>query len=1089
MSRTAALTRLWARRLALLSPFVAVACGPASTTKPIVAPPTPPPVAKAPPAESPARWELHPTKASNLRAKLDLGTLGTLYVGDGGERWLDKPGTGAKSANTLLPESIAGVIAGPGGKGVLLAGASGALYGATDPLGPISDKKVPTTPLRSISAGKSAIVGIAADGSAMRTTDGGGSWTKIDLGSAAGTLVQIALTDAGNGLALFAPQRVMVTQDDGATWKPLPSPGVGAKKLVLDVNGDLMLEGLDASAVLKLSPLRLERVARAPRSGGFDLALSTDLTPLGYAKAVAKGNGAFVGTRYVEAVNEPDDPTRWKLAIGPLGGKMEVRKLSELNGCEHVYVGGDAKSIVLACDEQQSSKKVVIGTGPSKPWSGSKWGGAPAAEEKSQIKIFRSEDDGKTFKDDGVTGSERGDSGHVWITPDHALVIDGACKRSKYGCYDGNSPPLVRLSGAKAFAKIGVPRGVTRFNAIAFSPNGLRAYALSRGNSPPLSFLVSSNGGKDFSRATLPSVQPADPKHTAISASKAEPGSISVDESGAIYATAHVANDWVLYTSTDDGATVKGTLLPFKADAVSMVGKRGFAYERHGRGWETIDGGVTWTEVGAPQSDANVNERLLACGTYGCLVGDRATRVGWGATAVTTNKTSDPGTAKVFAATPLKCTVDGEWHPLPSVITPPAAFDSDVANGVRWMAIRHDRAKGNVAVLVAKSGKAGLETKEISLLGPAARDTATASLPQVEGVAALRYSFKRDAPPKGAAAGALGPVTPNQKVDVDVSWWVAATNKVNHATIRGVGPLETRDFSTSKDQPGLAQIGLLSIAQGGIHVRPLATKNDAPLFFVHDNGKVDRLTWPELPTKDAAGTPLALRIDAIRAAGRSVLLGVGGPGLELYTAWANESGTSWESRTWGVWPEIRGTSAEVAWDFTYLGGRPSIVAEWPGGGGIAAAGWGAPLKGMEPDPSEAIALPTQKAVADPPRTCDAAALATPRVVAPYVLGSRHPVTVIGEGNDLLLATGSAVLHGSATDGCISAWEARGTTASITAAGAYTAIVAPDDLAHATLFKTTPGKGEVAMRSMTCVYAKDAMPAGLAAVEGFSEPHE
>ena len=53
--------------------------------------------------------------------------------------------------------------------------------------------------------------------------------------------------------------------------------------------------------------------------------------------------------------------------------------------------------------------------------------------------------------------------------------------------------------------------------------------------------------------------------------------------------------------------------------------------------------------------------------------------------------------------------------------------------------------KGSVTVVLGKIGPKGVETKDVSLFGPAGKDVATAVLPQVEGVAAIRFSFKREA--------------------------------------------------------------------------------------------------------------------------------------------------------------------------------------------------------------------------------------------------------------------------------------------------------------------------------------------------------
>ena len=1069
------------------------ACGPATT--PVIQGPKAgnDTAAKAPAPESPARWNLHPTKGGSLRAKLELGPAGALYVGDGGERWLDKrDGNPATAAATLLPETIAAAGRASDGKGVLLVGASGTIYAAAEPLGPVTSKKPPTQKLRAITAGKAAIVAIAEGNQLVRTVDGGATWTKVDLPTGAGTLASIAMSEQGAGVALFAPQRALVTTDDGATWLATPTPGVGARRVVLDVNGDLTIEGLEASAVLRLSPARFERVSGAPKSEGFELALGEGKVSLGYARAIATGRGAFVGARYVEIIPEPDDATRWRVAIGPLGGNLEPKRVPELNGCTQAFVGGDPSpggAIYVACDGQ--GKKL-----PPTNLGSSGTGPKFQPEPVPQLHLYRSEDDGKTWKDDGTVGSEHTDGGHVWIAPDKSLMIEGACKRAKYGC--GEGPPLIRVAGAKSFAKMGLPKGILRIGSLAFSPSGAKAFAIARGYAGPLALLVSVNGGKDFTRTALPSVPSADPKRDPLSASRIEPGTISVDEAGVVYATAHEAQDWIVYTSEDEGQTVKARALTVKADAVAMVGKRGFAYDRKGKGWETTNGGVTWVPVAAPPiSDASMPDRSIACGTYGCFVGDRATRVGWGATEGGSALEGVAAPAPAAYATPLKCSVEGSWTSLGALVNAPSAYEADVGPGARWMAIKHDPFKGSVSVVIGKpAGKTGkdgvtgvtgkdakVESKEVSLFGPAGKDTATAAQPQVEGVAAVRYAFKRETPVKGATVA--GPITANQKVDVDVAWYVAATGKVFKATIRGAGPLDPRDvIAGSKDSAGHASVALLSMAQGGVHVRPFGTKPEAPLYFVHEGGKVDRLSWPELPSKDANGGAIAPRIDAVRAGNRSVVLGVTGPGLQLVTAWANDAGTAWESRVWGLWPELRGTRAgeEVAWDFTYVAGRPALVAQWGGGGGVAPVAWAVPIKASEVDPSETIEMPTQKLLADPPKTCDVGALATPRIVAPFVRGTRHPLLISGEGNEVVLATASAVMHGSGKDACVTAFEA---TAVVSAGATYSAIVGTDDLAHATLFKVGANGQDVSVRSMSCAYAPGPLPSALTTIEGFN----
>ncbi len=1076
-----------ARIFCPLLPLVLSACGPGASTS-VVGKPTAPtaPVRPAAPVESPARWALHATRLGNLRARLDLGS-GVLYGGDGGERWLDKrDGTPPVPATMLLPEPIVGIA--KSGKGVLLVGASGTVHTASEPLGAVESKKAPPAPLRSPSAGRAAIVAIA-DGGLMRTTDGGGSWSKLDLPGLGGTLVQVAMNEGGLGIALAAPQRAWATDDDGATWKPMPTPGVGARRVVHDVNGDLMLEGVEASGLLRASPLRLERVARAPKSDGFDLAVAPTAAIPSYARAVQRGRGAMIGDRYLEAISEADDPTRWRLAYGKLGAPLEAKKVTELNGCEHVWVGGDAISLYAACDDRGTGMtKAVISSGkppPPKPSS-----------NVSVIRVYRSDDEGKTWKEDGNTGSRRAENGHVWLAPDRALIIDGACKRLRSNeCY--SSPPLIRPVGQKSFAKLGLPGHVETVASMAFA--GTRAYALGRAGAGPLSLLVSANG-RDFTKIALPALPSSDTKQTPLSAAHAQPGTVSVDPSGVVVATASIAGDWVVYSAKEDGSAAEGHRFPHHADALSMAGKRGFAWSREGRGWETSDAGVTWTQVAAPAfPDLPLLERTMVCNAYGCLLGDRAARVGWGAAATTTKV--DAAAPKIVARPSLACTAEGEWKSLGQTLAAPTAYDAEVASGTRWLAIRHDVNKGSVSVVLGKHGAKGVETKDVSLFGPSTKDVATAVLPQIEGAAAIRFAFKREAtakvdpkekdPKKKVAA--VGAIVDGQKVDVEVAWFVASTGVVHRATIKAAGPLDPRDvIGGFKEGAAAANPGLLSIAQGGVHVRPFATKPDVPLWFVREGGKVDRLPWPELPSKDVGGGQLALRIDAVRAAGRSVILGVSG--AQLLMAWANEAGTGWETRTWGLWPDLK-TTVEPSWDFSYVaasgGTRPAIVVQWPGAPGLPPVSWGVPLKGVEADPSEVLGMPTQKTLAEPEVACGDKESA-PRVVVPFSVGTRHPITITGEPGEPLLATSHAVLRGDGKTACVLAYEARAiakgkSTDKVAKAdpeGALSALIPWADRDHAYLFKSAIN-GETSVRSMKCSPG-GGVPAALSGVEGFEE---
>jgi photosystem II stability/assembly factor-like uncharacterized protein len=1042
------------------------------TQKTVASTPKPPAKPSAPPPEFPARWVLHPTRSLRLRGKLDLGKEGVLYVGQGGERWIDKRnGQAPIAAATLLPESLRGVIAGADGALLFVASSGNVYVAGKDPLGATTGKREAPKGLRSIAIGRASILGVT-DGTLMRSTDGGASWSKIALPQTSGTLTHVALTPNGDGLVLFSPQHVLATNDDGASWRPLATPGVGARRLVTDTNGDVVLEGLEASAVLRVNPQRLERMNRSP-SIDYELPVPTDEGALGYADALAEGRAAVDGTHYAEIVADPDDSTRWRLAVGELGARPVVRKLGELDGCDGAVVARREKTIVVGCQRSPGSS----GGGYNKY----RYGGP----ERYQLYLFRSEDEGKTFKAEGsVTIADR--RKRMWILDGGALLVDGACKSTRgndWACDD--SPPVLRLPGAKAFAKIGVNQPGVQFVSLSVSPNGQRVYAIGTTSSGRNALYASTDGGKDFTRHMLPPVPAEDPKSDPL-VPDGVGTSVGVDDAGDVYVVASYGRRWLHYATSDDGASFKAKILPFEANTIGLAGKRGFAFDAAGKGFETLDGGTTWTKVAAPQL-ASGEDAAVECDDYGCLLGSRATRVGWDLKSAADVKPFEEKVEakKIVSATPFKCTADGAWVTIESSARP-TIYQADFSEKARWFAVERDATKGTSSAIVPNlDPKKGLEAKALQVLGPVGKDAAVYATDYNGAVMALKYAFKRDTPSK---AGAWSQITPKQTVDVDVAYWHAASGKMVHATLKGAGPLEpSKDISERRDQPSEARVAFLRFGPGGMYVRPFASAGpDSVVYFVSPEGKVEKLSWPELPTKDARGANLWLSYETAHVGKRTLVFGQSSSHGQVLMAWSNDAGTNWETRTWGMWPEIEGAPNDAAIRVLHGAASPTIAVFASGGAAIAPVGWATPLSPGEPDPTTSFALPTQKTLGDAPHACDKAGLAMPRVVAPYNRGTRHPVLVTADGNDLLLATNQATLHVSPSgDACLGMWEA--VPPAWRAGDQYNALVPLDDLGHAWLFRSTSKSGEQQVRTMTCSASKETpIPTTLQNVDGFME---
>ena len=1079
------------RSLAVLA-LIVVACGPAAkqtiAQKPVAATSGGKPL---PAAETPARWVLHASRTISLRARLDVGDAGMLYAGNGGERWLEPRDAtkGPSSAPVLLPEPIV-ALQRASDASILVIGASGAIYPTKDPLGNPGAKRAPAKPASSIAAGKLAVVAIF-DGAMMRTTDGGQSWSKVALpGGVDGSLVQVSMLPTGAGLALLAPQRALATQDDGATWKAVATPGVGARRVVADVNGDLLVEGLEASAILRTDPLRLEKIDRAP-TRDYELSLGdTGVMPL-YADAVNLGHGALLGTRYVEVIGDPDEPTRWSVSVSELGKKPTSKKVHELDGCDNVFVGGSESVLELGCDREPK------GDAPPTPTYKK-----PKVEERLHLELFRSEDFGVTFKPDGMIPSPDRETKHLWLTPDGALIVDGACKRSKNDWTCEESPPLIRVAGQAGFAKV-IGQPSTHFHDLVFAPNG-RAYAI--GSSPVnerFALYVSTDGGKDFTRKNLPAIAvdgddgPFVPQDTTIGNGFRQ-ASITIDDAGNVVVAAaapfggEIAT--AIYVTADDGASFKSRVLPFRPDTVALAGRHAFAYSHDDRSFESSDDGATWSPIEAPHGP---DDRVaIACSAYGCLLGDRATRVGWDGTAGSADVDDKGKTKKVIAARTLSCAPQGEWKTIDAVALPTQS-NADLGGGTRFTIPKRDAKDGAIRVVVGeRDKKGGFVTKEQTLFGPSPKDTATAYTMQLEGVAAIRYAFKRDSnAPTVKKPGTYSynpyiPITAKQNVDVEVAWYVAATGKVYKGTIKNVGPLEPyRDVADGRDNPSTARYALVSIAMGGIHVRPLASSTpDAPLWFVSEAGKVEKLTWPEVPQKDVRGKPLYFgSLDAARVGKRSLVFGNAPGGLQMWMAWSHEGSPGWDVRTWSLWPET--DVGDVRLRYMDSGQNPAFAVLFSGAPDAPMAAWMATLKTAEADPSTVMALPTQKQFGDPPRPCaDKSWFSAARLSLPFVAGSRHPMLVKGDGLDLTMATSQAVVRvNDETHWCVSAFDAmplaykQGDTA-------YSALVFPDDLEHSALFRQAKtGSAEIAVRTMSCAYSTSAVPDSvLSKIDGFSE---
>ena len=593
-------------------------------------PNVPAPKAEAPPRASPhalvPRWELHPPGGAHARARLAIDEGTTVYVTDGGARWLVR-GEQATSAPTLLPDALATVMrSSPDGSGLWFVGTSGNVYPARDPLGETMEPRRPPFPLHSLTAGRVALVGLAESGRVMRTLYGGASWDEVKIG--AKPVLEVAMERGGTGLALVSANELLHTTDDGATWHPLAATGV--RHVLVAADGDLYVEhGKSDLSVFHDGTLS---TPAAPPARVFTLPPSGD----GRARvsALRRGAAAF-GASHLVSIDLGADGA--SIVTDGIGEAPRHDRSHELDGCKQAWPAISGDALLVACDARSPLQRE--GAQREKGWL--------------PLRLLKRDNAHAPFHEEAVLGSSEGEK-HVWLSPRGAIFVTGACaaKDAHGGCEVPDA--LAKPAGSNSF--VSPKRTPPRKNVaylfwyVAYSATGDRLYALAddvNNVHGQTMLLVSKDDGVTFGERYLPAI-PTGGGHTLR---PTHTGGLFPSSDGTLRITA-LASDgaqssWLVYETRDDGTSfdVRVSHLD-KPRGIDFHERRGFAWDPHGAGWETLDAGKTWIPRPAPADGVPLAEehapitadldiemgsvtRKLACDDAGCFLGDVATRIGW----------------------------------------------------------------------------------------------------------------------------------------------------------------------------------------------------------------------------------------------------------------------------------------------------------------------------------------------------------------------------------------------------------------------------------------------------------------------------
>lgn len=998
------------------------------------------------PYGSPSRLLYHPRHKARTLAQRTLPQGAELLVGERGERWLLDAGRAKLSSGAMLaPEPLIATLLGEGGA-YWFVGASGTSYFARGPLQAFERASAPVEALTAVSAAGSAVLGVRQQRSLLRSADFGVSWAPSGPPSVA--FVDVALAGSGVGLALAVPEALYRTADFGATWQPLDVPPLGALEVEVALDGRLL-------ALTPLGDYGWDDAKRAfERPGRAGAARDLPTPPRGPdAGALAEGRAVLASGSYLELM-KPAARDAWQLLYGPIGGPLEAQSVPESAGCRAVRLGAFRNFVSFACFR------------------------GPAEAATQPIELWRSRDEGRTFERvpgrlDGSLASFR-----IAVGAEGRWVASGVCPPGSFGSCtpagvqvqrDAAAPPQPARAKRKT-KPLGAPAATPSLAdaalAVGFSIDGRVAYAVGRRTKTGrFGLFVSRDGGRSFEAEDLELGQLTSDDEGDDYVERS-PGTrvewLSAAEDGAV-ALSFVHYGRRTLVVTDERAKLLSSAAPPEERALlSASGLRAIAVAPKSRQiWESLDGGVTWDPAEALPVDLCPGDSAcdvpVRCSPHACVIGHEFTRVGWGRSGRDDAPLLLPPPRPVRAArdrrvrTPIACTLDSApFRALLGVTQGPGAHDAAIGSAA-WYAIAEDPRDASVSVYHASKGR--IETTRLLDPVPRPEEYASAVLDQIEGIAALRYRVPQAVPGK------------TNLTNVEVAWDNVLAGTRGRARLADGGPHVAGDYVAQPRFAAKAEPELVSIAAGGLYLRLHARSPQQPTLFF-DGTRMDSIPsvkWPRDERFPARSE--VVHTDDVHA---PILLV--GRGAAIVRARSEPSGWAFDAYATGMIDPAAFGLTQVQ-SIAYVGGRAGLHLELHDDAGALSRAWLFPFNGKGSVVGTPVPVPTQRALGDRPRTCDAEQRKrTPRVVAVAEAGTRHPVIVSDAAlGPRTLITGYAVLHGSESEPCAAAFEAVSVPAEGGQAARESALIFPDDPEHSVMFRVAGERDDarIEYREMAC----------------------
>ncbi|MBM4356470.1 MAG: hypothetical protein FJ096_00010 [Deltaproteobacteria bacterium] len=932
----------------------------------------------APVAQPRPRWFYHPSTSTPTDG-IALEDGRWLLVGARGERWiasLDQGRLVADAVPDLAPLGLRHVARTPNG-GFRLVGDHGAVFEARGPAAPLTLVATPPRALESFAGRGTTLLGVDAFGALMRLD--GLRWVDVPLDV---PVFQLAEGHAGF-VGLSFPERWTIGDPSGMRWRSLGAPPVGAFQLVEESAGTVWV-GATAGARRWLADGSFETLSGSPsppRRPWSEVVLRRG--PSATALVEGRASLSVEGFAQLEQVR---GATGWTFtfAEGPLGTPLTERTIApRLEGaCDAPRFAARADHLVLVCREDPT------------------------------FVVHQSHDRGRNWTRRAIPSLERDGDLEVAIGPSGTVLLLG-----EVACSSGRCPELLRATASvSTFNPVPVawaPRELgDRDGAVAgwLEWRGPRPIVIASTAKEGLRPFVSDDDGTTFHAVSLEGHGEQARSFVRDFSDASVPGERRARESPDGKLSLVIEGSRPRGAQLDSTGKVSHVIDPSRADpvvALSGAGARWLALRRASVGspslsvWQSLDGGRTFDPIDTPVPlRAEPGETVpLDCGDAGCVVGAELVRTGWASEdrrpfAPEASPRVSPTERRVRTTIACRASQPGilQLHHVEDGALPTS---EDAFRGrTTWsLLVREPNGAAAVVSGLLAGGPGGRRTRRELLLPPREK---------------LRAAERIDAQAEGWTGVRARPV-PGAGLRYEVAW----VDLVHERRMRGMA-------RSSVDRPDLFGAGAHPFLHG---VDASITTRGAVLrirggeeVFAFDprgtpTGPLSYPGWPDLPLDriesaidEGAPRMLALHLgDGAIFRTVSVVEPTGGARLDLAVA------------------PSAGHHREVTTHWSRSGPHPGIAVSVLERDRSRAMAYFVEVPRSPSSPTP-VAVPTQRDLREPYRACTRDDVAgSPRVLAPYLVGTRHPVTIEGLSEPMM--TSEAVLHGDPASPCLLGWVA------------------------------------------------------------------